>query len=78
MIEDDQNAAEEAVPAYERLLEEGVVAIGGIISSTVGGATSPLAETNQMPTFLVKSGDQTILTPDSRYVFRTCLPAAPI
>jgi branched-chain amino acid transport system substrate-binding protein len=26
----------------------------------------------------VKSGDQTILTPDSRYVFRTCLPAAPM
>jgi branched-chain amino acid transport system substrate-binding protein len=78
VIEDDQNAAEEAVPAYERLLEEGVVAIGGIISSTVGGATSPLAESNQMPTFLVKSGDQTILTPDSRHVFRTCLPAAPM
>jgi branched-chain amino acid transport system substrate-binding protein len=77
VIEDDQNAAEEAVPAYERLLEEGVVAVGGIISSTVGGATAPLAETNQMPTFLVKSGDQTILTPESRYMFRTCLPAAP-
>src|SRR5688572_1125934 len=74
VIEDDQNAAEEAVPAYERLLEEGVVAVGGIISSTVGGATAPLAETNQMPTFLVKSGDQTILTPESRYMFRTCLP----
>jgi branched-chain amino acid transport system substrate-binding protein len=77
VIEDDQNAAEEAVPAYERLLEEGVVAIGGIISSTVGGATSPLAEQNQMPTLLVKSGDEKILTPESRYVFRTCLPAAP-
>ena len=77
VIEDDQNAAEEAVPAYERLLEEGVVAVGGIISSTVGGATAPLAESNQMPTFLVKSGDQTILTPESRYTFRTCLPAAP-
>ena len=78
VIEDDQNAAEEAVPAYERLLEEGVVAVGGVISSTVGGAVSPLAEQNTMPTFLVKSGAETILTPDSRYVFRTCLPAAPM
>jgi branched-chain amino acid transport system substrate-binding protein len=78
VIEDDQNAAEEAVPAYERLLEEGVVGIGGVISSTVGGAVSPLAEQNQMPTFLVKSGAETILTADSRYVFRTCLPAAPM
>jgi branched-chain amino acid transport system substrate-binding protein len=78
VIEDDQNAAEEAVPAYERLLEEGVVSVGGLISSTVGGAVGPLAETNQMPTFLVKSGAETILTPDSRYTFRTCLPAAPM
>ena len=78
VIEDDQNAAEEAVPAFERLLEEGVVGIGGVISSTVGGAVSPLAEQNQMPTFLVKSGAETILTPDSRYMFRTCLPAAPM
>jgi branched-chain amino acid transport system substrate-binding protein len=77
VIEDDQNSPEEAVPAYERLVEEGVVAVGGIISSSVGGATAPLAESNQIPTFLVKSGDQTILTPDSRYTFRTCLPAAP-
>jgi branched-chain amino acid transport system substrate-binding protein len=77
VIEDDQNAPEEAVPAYERLVEEGVVAVGGIISSSVGGATAPLAESSQMPTFLVKSGDQTILKPDTRFMFRTCLPAAP-
>jgi branched-chain amino acid transport system substrate-binding protein len=77
VIEDDQNSPEEAVPAYERLIEEGVVAVGGIISSSVGGATAPLAESNQIPTFLVKSGDQTILTPESRFTFRTCLPAAP-
>ena len=78
VIEDDQNSPEEAVPAYERLVEEGVVAVGGIISSSVGGATAPLAESNQIPTFLVKSGDETILTPDSRFTFRTCLPAAPM
>jgi branched-chain amino acid transport system substrate-binding protein len=78
VIEDDQTSPEEAVPAYERLMEEGVVAVGGIISSSVGGATAPLAESNQIPTFLVKSGDQTILTPESRYTFRTCLPAAPM
>jgi branched-chain amino acid transport system substrate-binding protein len=78
VMEDDQNNAEEAAPAYERLVEEGVIAIGGIISSSVGGATAPLAESNQIPTFLVKSGDEKILTPDTRYMFRTCLPAAPM
>jgi branched-chain amino acid transport system substrate-binding protein len=77
VVEDDQNSPEEAVPAYERLVEEGVVAVGGIISSSVGGATAPLAESSQIPTFLVKSGDEKILTPDSRFTFRTCLPAAP-
>ena len=78
VMEDDQNNAEEAAPAYERLVEEGVIAIGGIISSSVGGATAPLAESNQIPTFLVKSGDEKILTPDTRFMFRTCLPAAPM
>jgi len=55
-----------------------VVALGGIISSTVGAAVSPLAEELQMPTFLVKSGTEVALTADSRFMFRTCLPAAPM
>ena len=76
--QDSENDADAGVTAFERLVEDGVVAIGGIISSTVGAAVSPVAEQLQMPTFLVKSGTPAALTADSRYMFRTCLPAAPM
>jgi branched-chain amino acid transport system substrate-binding protein len=76
--QDDENTDTAGVAGFERLVEEGVVAIGGIISSTVGAAVAPLAEELQMPTFLVKSGTPAALTADSRYMFRTCLPAAPM
>jgi branched-chain amino acid transport system substrate-binding protein len=76
--EDSANDADAGTSGYERLAEEGVVAIGGIISSTVGGTISPLAEELQIPTFLIKSGTEAALTLDSRFMFRTCLPAAPM
>jgi branched-chain amino acid transport system substrate-binding protein len=76
--QDSENDADVGVTGFERLVEEGVVAVGGIISSTVGAAVSPVAEELQMPTFLVKSGTEVALTQDSRFMFRTCLPAAPM
>lgn len=76
---DDQSNAEEGAAALERLIEaEGVVAVGGIISSDVGLQTALLAEELAVPLFLVKAGSEAILTADSRYTFRTCLPAAPM
>lgn len=78
VVADDENDADQGVAGFERLAEEGVIGIGGVISSTVGLATSPIAEELAVPTFLVKSGAAEILTQDSRYVFRTCLPAAPM
>ncbi|MGH8872128.1 MAG: ABC transporter substrate-binding protein, partial [Acidimicrobiia bacterium] len=76
--QDSENDADAGVTGFERLVEDGVVALGGIISSTVGAAVSPVAEELQMPTFLIKSGTEVALTADSRYMFRTCLPAAPM
>jgi branched-chain amino acid transport system substrate-binding protein len=78
VVQDSENDQDAGVTGYERLAEEGVVAIGGIISSTVGAAVSPVAEELQIPTFLIKSGTEVALTADSRYMFRTCLPAAPM
>jgi len=75
---DTQSNAEEAVKAFERMVEDGVVAIGGPISSDVGLNTAIAAEELQVPLFLVKAGSGAILTRDSRYTFRTCLPAAPM
>jgi branched-chain amino acid transport system substrate-binding protein len=78
VLEDSANDADAGTSGYERLAEQGVVAIGGVISSTVGGTISPLAEELQIPTFLIKSGTEAALTQDSRFMFRTCLPAAPM
>ncbi len=78
IVADDQSDAEEGAVQFERLVEEGVVAIAGTISSGVGGATVGLAEENQVPLFLSKAGSDALLTADSRHTFRTCLPAGPM
>ena len=79
VVADDQSKAEEGTRALERLIErEGVVAVGGIISSDVGLATARIAEQSKVPLFLVKAGAGGILNANSRYTFRTCLPAAPM
>jgi len=78
VVQDSENNAEVGVDRFERLVEEGVVAVGGIISSGVGAPVAAVAEQEQMPLFLVKSGTEAALTRDSRYTFRTCLPSAPM
>jgi len=78
IVQDSENNADIGVDRFERLVEEGVSAVGGIISSAVGAPVGAVAEQRQVPVFLVKSGTQAALTRDSRYTFRTCLPAAPM
>jgi branched-chain amino acid transport system substrate-binding protein len=76
---DDRNNAAEGVTAFKYLVErEGIVAAGGVISSDVGLAVSREAEALKVPVFLTMSGSHQILTKESRYTFRTCLPAAPM
>ncbi|MFV1998962.1 MAG: ABC transporter substrate-binding protein, partial [Acidimicrobiia bacterium] len=75
---DDQSNPEEGASGLERLIEDGVVAAGGIISSDVGLSTARIAEELEVPLFLVKAGSDAILTTESRYTFRSCLPAAPM
>ena len=77
IVTDDQSNAEEAVAGFERMQEDGVVAVGGPISSDVGLNTALFAEESEIPLFLVKAGSDAILTRASRYTFRTCIPAAP-
>ncbi len=78
VTQDSENNAEVGVDRFERLVDEDVVAVGGIISSAVGAPVGAAAEQEQVPVFLVKSGTQAALTRASRYTFRTCLPAAPM
>jgi branched-chain amino acid transport system substrate-binding protein len=77
-VADDQSDPDQAVTEIERLIEDGAVGIGGTISSDVGLATATIAEELETPLFLVKAGSEQILTSESRYTFRTCLPAAPM
>ena len=78
ITQDSENNADVGVDRFERLVDDGVVAVGGIISSAVGAPVGAAAEQEQVPVFLVKSGTQAALTRASRYTFRTCLPAAPM
>ncbi len=77
-VVDDESNPEAGTSGIERLIEEGAVAVGGIISSDVGLATTRVAEELEVPMFLVKAGSEAILTQDSRYTFRTCIPSAPM
>jgi branched-chain amino acid transport system substrate-binding protein len=76
--QDDENDGDIGVDRFERLVEDGVVAVGGILSSGVGAPVAADAEKLHVPVFLVKSGTEAALTKESRYTFRTCLPAAPM
>jgi len=78
ILMDSENDADIGVDRFERLVEEGVVAIGGILSSGVGAPVAPVAEELHMPTFFIKAGTELALTKASRYTFRTCLVAAPM
>lgn len=76
---DDKNNPQEGITTFRYLVErEGIVAGGGVISSGVGLAVSREAEALQVPYFLTMSGSHKILKKNSRYTFRTCLPAAPM
>lgn len=75
---DDQSNPEEGVSGFERMIEDGVVAAGGVISSDVALATTRVAEELHVPLLLVKAGSDAVLTQASRYTFRTCLVAAPM
>jgi branched-chain amino acid transport system substrate-binding protein len=77
-VADDQTDPDRGATEIERLIEGGAVAVGGVISTDVALATAQTAEELQTPLFLVKAGSEAILTRDSRYTFRTCLPAAPM
>ena len=76
--QDSENDPDVAATAWDRLIEDDVVAVGGVISSGVAPTAAGLAEADQVPLFFTKAGTPVSLTQDSRYTFRTCLPAAPM
>ena len=76
-VADDQSIPNGSIDGFRKLTQEDkVVSVGGVVGSNVGLATGRLAEKVQVPLFLLRAGDDTILTLQSRYTFRTCLPPA--
>ena len=76
-VADAQNSPPAGIEGFRRLTEQDrVVSIGGVIPSSIALAVARLAEDRKVPLFLVKAGANEILTSNSRYTFRTCLPAA--
>ena len=76
-VGDDQSTPNGGIDAFRKLTQQDkVVTTGGVVASNVGLATARLAEQAQVPLFLLRAGDDTILTLKSRYTFRTCLPPA--
>ncbi|HXH97868.1 MAG TPA: ABC transporter substrate-binding protein [Gaiellaceae bacterium] len=77
VVVDDQSTPNAGIDGFKLLTQQNhVVSIGGVISSSNGVVESQLAEQAHIPLFLVKSGANEILTPSTRYTFRSCLPAA--
>ncbi len=76
-VADDQSIPNGGIDGFRKLTQEDkVVSVGGVVGSNVGLATARLAEQAQVPLFLLRAGDDKILTTQSRYTFRTCLPPA--
>jgi len=76
-VADDQSIPNGGIDGFRKLTQQdNVVSVGGVVGSNVGLATARLAEQAQVPLFLLRAGDDTILTTKSRYTFRTCLPPA--
>ena len=76
-VADDQSIPNGGIDGSRKLTQEDkVVSVGGVVGSNVGLATARLAEQAEVPLFLLRAGDDTILTTKSRYTFRTCLPPA--
>lgn len=79
VVFDTKGDPKEAVTIFRKMVEEeGVIAVAGPVSSSVGLAAAKEAESLRVPLFLHMAGSHRILTKESRFTFRTCLPAAPM
>lgn len=67
----------EAATAYATQADEGAIAAIGPVSSDVAVNLAPDAEDVEVPVFLHAAGDVGVLNKDTRYTFRTVLPATP-
>ncbi|MBP1736532.1 MAG: Extracellular ligand-binding receptor [Oscillospiraceae bacterium] len=71
VTQDSASDPETGVSAFEKLVEEGVVAVIGPYNSTVAAATVPLAIQYQVPYIIVNSTAENFMSTENKYVYRT-------
>lgn len=71
VVQDTASTPETGVSAFEVLVEEGVSAVIGPYTSTVGAATAPLAIQHQVPYVLVNCTSENFMNVENKYVYRT-------
>lgn len=70
-VEDDKGDITEATNAYNKLVDEGIVALLGAVTSQPTGAVAEMAVTDNMP-MITPTGTQFSITEGKPNVFRVC------
>lgn len=71
VTQDSASDPETGVSAFEKLVEEEVVAVIGPYNSTVAAATAPLAIQYQVPYVIVNATSENFMSVENKYVYRT-------
>lgn len=71
VVQDSAGDPETGVSAFEKLVEEGVVAVIGPYNSTVAAATTPLAIQYKIPYVIVNATSENFMSVENKYVYRT-------
>lgn len=71
VVQDSASDPETGVSAFEKLVEEGVVAVIGPYNSTVAAATAPLAIQYKVPYVVVNATSENFMGTATKYVYRT-------
>ena len=71
VIGDSASDPETGVSAFERLVDQGVVAVVGPYNSTVAAATAPLAIQHEVPYVIVNATAENFMSEANKYVYRT-------
>ncbi len=70
-VQDSASDPETGVSAFEKLVDDGCVAVVGPYQSTVAASTAPLAIQYGIPYVIVNATGETFMNTENKYVYRT-------
>ena len=70
-VQDSASDPETGVSAFEKLVDDGCVAVVGPYQSTVAASTAPLAIQYGVPYIIVNATGETFMNVENKYVYRT-------